>query len=238
MLRHIDHKKMGRSYLGWLDSHFHFSFADYYNPENINFGVLRVINDDLVQTGTGFDLHPHRDMEILSYVVDGQLSHADNMGNEQTLSRGQVQYMSAGTGVIHSEHNWGDKLLRFLQIWIFPDKKGLRPNYGDCRFKLEERDNKWLPIASHVDNQESSAPIRIHADINAYATILSEGQQLDFAVSPGRQAYLVLIEGEADINNIGLVARDGLEIVEEDITITPKGSAHVLVIEMAKPQGI
>lgn len=234
MLRHIDHKKMGRSYLGWLDSHFHFSFADYYNPENINFGVLRVINDDLVQTGTGFDLHPHRDMEILSYVVDGELSHADNMGNEETLSRGQVQYMSAGTGVIHSEHNWGDELLRFLQIWIFPDEKNLRPNYGDYRFKLEDRNNRWLSIASHVDNRDSDAPIRIHADINAYATILSAGRQLDFAVKPGRQAYLVLIEGEADINGLQLTARDGLEIVEENITITAGETAHALLIEMAK----
>lgn len=234
MLRHIDHKKMGRSFLGWLDSHFHFSFADYYNPDNVNFGVLRVINDDLVKPGTGFDMHPHSNMEILSYVVDGELSHADSMRNKQTLTRGQVQYMSAGTGVVHSEHNRGEEGLRFLQIWIFPDKNGYPPNYGDYRFALEDREDKWLPIASSVENKESKAPIRIHADINAYATILGEGKTLGFNVDKGRQAYLVLIEGEADINGTSLVMRDGMEIVEENITITAEKDAHILVIEMAK----
>lgn len=234
MIRYIDHKKMGRSFHGWLDSHFHFSFADYYNPENIQFGALRVINDDIVQPGTGFDSHPHRDMEIISYVIDGELSHADSMGNKHTLTRGQVQYMSAGTGVIHSEHNWGKDVLRFLQIWILPDKQGHKPNYGDYPFAFEDRQNKWLPIASGADNKESSAPIRIHQDINAYATVLDSGRSLDLKVDKGRQAYLVLIEGNADINGTRLGMRDGMEIVEEDITITAADSAHILVIEMAK----
>ena len=136
MLRYIDHTKMGRGIHGWLDSHFHFSFAEYYNPQNIQFGVLRVVNDDMVQPGTGFDTHPHQNMEILSYVVQGELTHADNMGNEQTLTRGQVQYMSAGTGVLHSEYNMGKDLLRFLQIWILPDASGYQPNYGDYRLSL------------------------------------------------------------------------------------------------------
>ncbi len=234
MVRYIDHKKMGRSFHGWLDSHFHFSFADYYNPDNIQFGALRVINDDLVQPGTGFDTHPHANMEIISYVIDGELTHADSMRNTKTLKRGEVQYMSAGTGVFHSEHNRGDELLRFLQIWILPDGKGYKPNYGDFRFKLEDRENRWLPIASSYDNKESDAPIRIHQDINAYATILKDGHSLDFTVGKGRQAYLVLIEGDAEINGVHLTQRDGLEITEEDITINPKDSAHVLVIEMAK----
>lgn len=234
MLRYIDHKKMGRAFHGWLDSHFHFSFAEYYNPDNIHFGVLRVINDDLVEPGTGFDMHPHSNMEILSYVVDGELSHADSMRNKQTLTRGQVQYMSAGTGVVHSEHNRGDRKLRFLQIWIMPDKNGYPPNYGDYRFTLEDRENKWLPLATGVDNKQSQAPIRIHADVNAYATIIDEGGSLDFKVEKGRQAYLVLIEGEAEINGIPMVMRDGMEIVEENITLTAKKKAHALIIEMAK----
>ena len=234
MVRYIDHKNMGRSFHGWLDSHFHFSFADYYNPENIKFGALRVINDDLVQPGTGFDMHPHANMEILSYVVDGELTHADSMRNQQTLGRGQVQYMSAGTGVFHSEHNRGKDLLRFLQIWILPDGKGHKPNYGDFRFNLEDRENKWMPIAASANNDDSKAPIRVHQDINAYATILKDGHSLDFRIAEGRQAYLVLIEGEADVNGVNLRQRDGLEIVEEDISITPKDSAHILVIEMAK----
>ena len=226
---------MGRSFIGWLDSHFHFSFADYYNPDNINFGALRVVNDDMVQPGTGFDTHPHSDMEIISYVIDGELTHADSMRNKQTLTRGQVQYMSAGTGVLHSKHNFGDAMLRFLQIWIFPDKKGLAPNYGDHRFNIEDRIDAWLPIATSVNNTESKAPIRIHQDINAYATVLPNGKSIDFKVGKGRQAYLVMIEGSADINGVKVDMRDGMEIVEENITIKPDDMAHVLVIEMAKP---
>ncbi|MCU5336930.1 pirin family protein, partial [Bacillus cereus] len=112
MFRKVDHKNMGRANHGWLNTHFHFSFANYYNPNNMNFGALRVINDDLVAAQTGFDMHPHRDMEIISYVVDGALTHEDSMGNRGTIERGHVQYMSAGTGVFHSEHNLGDETLR------------------------------------------------------------------------------------------------------------------------------
>lgn len=234
MIRFIDHKKMGRSFIGWLDSHFHFSFADYYNPDNIQFGALRVVNDDMVQPGTGFDTHPHRDMEIISYVIDGELTHADNMGNKHSLKRGEVQYMSAGTGVLHSEHNLGKDMLRFLQIWILPDRQGHKPNYGDYRFKLEDRQNKWLPIASGVNNRDSSAPIKIHQDINAYATILTNGQNIAFPVAQGRQAYLIMIEGSADVNGHTLNMRDAMEITEETVTIKSDNMAHMLVIEMAK----
>jgi redox-sensitive bicupin YhaK (pirin superfamily) len=233
MIRYIDHTRMGRGQHGWLDSHFHFSFAEYYNPDNMHFGVLRVLNDDQVQVGTGFDTHPHRDMEIISYVVDGELTHKDSMGNESTLTCGQVQYMSAGTGVVHSEYNHGDKLLRFLQIWILPDGKNYKPNYGDYRFKLEDRFDKWLPIATSYDNTENAAPIKIHADINMYATILSKGKQIDFRVGSDRQAYLVLFEGEATVNGIRMNERDALEIVKEDISITAEQEAHFVIIEMA-----
>lgn len=234
MLRYVDSKKMGRSQLGWLDSHFHFSFAEYYNPENIQFGVLRVINDDLIQPKTGFDTHPHRDMEIITYVVDGAVTHADSMRNQRTLTRGQVQYMSAGTGVLHSEHNRGEELLRLLQIWILPDKKGHTPNYGDYTFAFADRIDKWMPVASSTENTQSDAPIRIHSDINMYATALTKGKSLSFTVAPGRQAYMVLIEGEADVNGIRMHERDGLESVEEDIVLTGLEDTHCLVIEMAK----
>ena len=161
MPRYIDSKQMGRSRLGWLDSHFHFSFAEYYNPKNIRFGALRVINDDLIQAGTGFDTHPHENMEIITYVVEGELTHADSMGNRHTLTRGQVQYMSAGTGVTHSEHNFGKERLRLLQIWIFPDQKGYEPNYGDYRVAVEDRRDRWLPLVASVEDTDSPAPVRI-----------------------------------------------------------------------------
>ncbi len=233
MLRYIDHTKMGRSRLGWLDSHFHFSFAEYHNPANIRFGVLRVFNDDIIQPQTGFDMHPHQDMEIITYVVAGELSHKDSMGNAHTLTRGQSQYMSAGTGVFHSEHNWhkSDEL-RLMQIWILPDKRDYEPNYGDYRFALEDRFDKWLPIATGYDNKENPAPIKVHQDINMYATILSARQSIDFMVGGKRQAYLVCLEGGADIGGFSLKERDALEIVKEDVHIETAQGCHLLVIEM------
>ncbi len=234
MLRYIDHTKMGRGRHGWLDSHFHFSFAEYYNPENMSFGVLRVFNDDVVQAGTGFDTHPHRDMEIISYVVEGELSHKDSMGNARTLTRGQVQYMSAGTGVFHSEYNLQEHAeLRFMQIWIIPNRTGLAPNYGEYRFALEDRFDKWLPIATCYRNRDNGAPIKVHQDVNVYAAILSAGKSIDFKVSESRQAYLVCMEGEADIGGTHLVARDALEVTGESIEVTTNTGCHIIVIEMS-----
>ena len=231
MLRKIDSNNMGSSDLGWLKSKFHFSFAEYYNPNNMNFGVLRVINDDLVQSNTGFEVHPHRNMEIISYVVNGELTHGDSMGNKNTISRGHVQYMSAGTGVYHSEHNVGKDTLRFLQIWILPDQQDYKPNYGDYKFNFNDRLNKWLPIAS---GKNGSAPIKINQDVNIYSIELEEGRDIDFKVNKGRQAYLVQIEGNSLINKIELNERDGMEIIEEDILIKAQKTSHILILEMNK----
>lgn len=222
---------MGKSDLGWLQSLFHFSFAEYYNPENMNFGNLRVINDDLVRSQTGFEMHPHRDMEIISYVVNGELTHGDSMKNKQTISRGHVQYMSAGTGIMHSEHNYGSNTARFLQIWILPDQKGYKPNYGDFRFDWSERVNRWFHI---VSGQQGLAPIKINQDANIYVLELDGGKEIDFEVKPGRQAYVVLIEGDADMNQNHLFTRDALESVEETLEIKANSKTHLLVIEMKK----
>jgi quercetin 2,3-dioxygenase len=231
MLRKLDNKNMGRSNLGWLNSIFHFSFAQYYNPNNMGFGVLRVINDDIIEAGTGFDTHPHKNMEIVSYVIDGELTHGDSMGNKRTLYRGQVQYMSAGTGVLHSEYNYGDKPGRFLQIWVLPDKNGYSPNYGDYLFDWEERKNNWLHF---VSTKTGNAPIKVNQDVNFYALELDADKEITFPVKEGRQAYLVQIEGNSFINNINLAERDALEIIEEDITIKSKNTSHFLLIEMKK----
>ncbi|WP_017416401.1 pirin family protein [Clostridium tunisiense] len=233
MLKKIESKNMGSSDLGWLKSKFHFSFAEYYNPKNMNFGVLRVINDDLINPHTGFDTHPHKDMEIISYVVKGQLTHGDSMGNKSTLSRGQVQYMSAGTGVYHSEHNLGEEVTRLLQIWILPDKAGYKPNYGEYRFPWEERKNRWLHM---VSNKEGDAPIRINQDINLLALELEEGNEIEYEVKEDRQAYLVQIEGISSINGIDLNQRDAMEIVEENISLKAKSLSHFLIIEMGKSE--
>jgi redox-sensitive bicupin YhaK (pirin superfamily) len=231
LLKKLNSTDMGSSNHGWLKSKFHFSFADYYNPFNINFGVLRVINDDLIEPNSGFDTHPHNDMEIISYVVNGELTHGDSMGNKNTITRGQVQYMSAGTGVFHSEHNFGDSVARFLQIWIFPDKAGYKPVYGDYRFLWEERKNKLLHM---VSNKQGDAPIKINQDANLYTLELEKGKKQEFFVGKGRQAYLVQIEGNSTINNIQLQDRDALEIIEEDIIIDADETSHILIIEMLK----
>ncbi|WP_147532907.1 pirin family protein [Bacillus marasmi] len=231
MLKKIDSTTMGSGNHGWLQSKFHFSFADYFNPENIQFGVLRVINDDLIAQKTGFDTHPHRDMEIISYVVNGDLTHRDSMGNKNTISRGHIQYMSAGTGVRHSEHNLGEKVLRLLQIWIFPNQNGLKPNYGDLRFNWDERKNKWLHMVSGVNGD---APIKINQDANIYSLELDKGKDIHFPVKEGRQAYLVQIEGTSKMNDIELNDGDGMEIVEEDVLISSVETSHFLIIEMEK----
>ncbi|BCZ46229.1 hypothetical protein psyc5s11_22960 [Clostridium gelidum] len=231
MLKKIDNKNMGKSDLGWLKSSFHFSFSEYYNPSNINFGKLRVINDDLIQGKTGFPMHPHNDMEIVSYVIDGKITHKDSMGNTGELSRGEVQYMSAGTGVYHSEYNLGDETLRSLQIWIYPDKKDYKPNYGENKFNWSDRENKWLHMVSSI---EGNAPVKIHQDVNIYAIYLDKNNEESLNVEKDRQAYLVQIEGNSIINGIELNQKDALEIVEENIKIKAKENSHFLVLEMKK----
>ncbi|OIK17195.1 hypothetical protein BIV60_00450 [Bacillus sp. MUM 116] len=231
MLKKIESGKMGSSDIGWLKSKFHFSFADYFNPDNIHFGVLRVINDDLVEAKKGFGVHPHRDMEIISYVVNGELTHGDSMGNNNTVTRGQVQYMSAGTGVLHSEYNLGEDTLRFLQIWVLPVKNGLDPNYGDFRFNWEDRKNNWLHMVSDING---NAPIKINQDANIYSLELEQGKNIEFPVKEGRQAYLVQIEGTSVINDVELNDRDGMEIIEENISIKAVETSHILIIEMEK----
>ena len=231
MLKKIDNKNMGKSNLGWLKSSFHFSFSEYYNPSNINFGKLRVINDDLIQGKTWFPMHPHNDMEIVSYVIDGKITHKDSMGNASELSRGEVQYMSAGTGVYHSEYNLSDENLRLLQIWIYPDKKDYKPNYGENKFNWSDRENKWLHM---VSSMEGSAPVKIHQDVNIYAIYLDKNNEESLNVEKDRQAYLVQIEGSSIINGIELNQKDALEIVEENIQIKAIENSHFLVIEMKK----
>lgn len=231
MLRKLESGKMGSSDLGWLKSKFHFSFAGYYNPDNMEFGVLRVINDDLVNPNTGFDTHPHEDMEIISYVVDGELTHADSMGNKGTLKRGDVQYMSAGTGIYHSEHNLGKNIARFLQIWILPDQSGHKPNYGEYKFEWNKRENKWLNM---VSSKQGNAAIKVNQDVNISVLELQENKEMDYEVKVDRQAYLVQIEGRSNINGITLYERDAMEIVNENIRIKAEVLSHFLVVEMRK----
>jgi quercetin 2,3-dioxygenase len=233
MLKKLPKENMGTSNLGWLESRFHFSFAEYRNPNNINFGVLRVLNDDIVHPNSGFDTHPHSNMEIISYVVDGEITHKDSMGNAETLKRGEVQYLSAGDGIYHSEHNWNKtKDLRLLQIWIVPPKSGLPRLYGSKQFNEIERKNKLLNI---VSSQDGNADIKIYQDINMYVSELEANKTIDFDIKKDRQVYFVQIEGTASINGISLNNGDAMEIIDVDkLEIKALNNSHFLFIEMKK----
>jgi quercetin 2,3-dioxygenase len=233
MLKKLPKENMGTSNLGWLESRFHFSFAEYRNPNNMNFGVLRVLNDDIVHPNSGFDTHPHANMEIISYVVDGEITHKDSMGNAETLKRGEVQYLSAGDGIYHSEHNWNKtKDLRLLQIWIVPPKSGLPRLYGSKQFNEIERKDKLLNI---VSSQEGNADIKIYQDINMYVSELEANKSIDFDIKKDRQVYFVQIEGTSSINGINLNNGDAMEIVDEDkLEIKAVSNSHFLFIEMKK----
>lgn len=231
MLRKLDHRYMGGAIYNWLETTYHFSFADYYNEANLNFGVLRVLNDDIIAPHTGFESHSHQDMEILTYVIDGELTHEDSLGNSSVLRRGQMQYMSAGTGVTHSEYNKGDDPLRILQIWITPNKTGHQPTYGEYHFDWESRHNQWLHMVSDI---HGDAPITINQDVNIYTILLDENNTADINVAFGRQAYLMQIEGFSTANGIALKEKDALEIIEDSIHIAATHTSHFIVIDMQK----
>ena len=229
MLKKISKNQLFNDNHGWLNTFHHFSFARYYNPERMGFGQVRVINNDYIAPRTGFETHPHKDMEIITYVVNGNLTHKDSMGNVGTITRGEVQYMSAGTGVYHSEHNLHDSLLHLYQIWVLPQEKGLKPNYGESHFKWEERVDKLFHM---VSSTKGNAPIKIYSDVNIYSTYTDK--EFEFQVKKGRQLYLVVMEGAIEVSDITLNEAESLESVEESIYIKPKTKSHLLLFEMKK----
>jgi redox-sensitive bicupin YhaK (pirin superfamily) len=231
MIKKLSKENMGTSNLGWLQSRFHFSFAEYRNPKNINFGVLRVLNDDIIHPSSGFDTHPHSNMEIISYIVDGEITHKDSMGNSETLKRGEVQYLSAGDGIYHSEHNLHQSNdLRLLQIWIIPPKAGLPRLYGSHRYKFEQRDNKLLNI---VSSQDGNSNIKIYQDIKIFVSEFDK--PFEYEIQNDRQIYFVQIEGTSEVNETILEDGDAMEIVDiENLTVNPITKSHILFIEMAK----
>ncbi len=231
MIKKLPKENMGKSNLDWLESRFHFSFAEYRNPNNINFGVLRVLNDDIIHPMSGFDTHPHSNMEIISYIVDGEITHKDSMGNNETLKRGEVQYLSAGDGIYHSEHNMHKSDdLRLLQIWIIPPKTGLPRLYGSHRYKFEERGNKLLNI---VSSQDGNSDIKIYQDIKIFVSEFDK--PFEYKIHKDRQIYFVQIEGTSEINGTILKDGDAMEIVDiENLNVNPIEKSHILFIELAK----
>ena len=229
MLKKIPSEKIWESNHDGLKGKFHFSFAEYYNEKNINFGVLRVVNDEILAPKTGFDLHQHRDMEIISYVVNGKLSHSDSAGNKTILEKGQVQYMSAGNGIFHSEYNNHNNDLRFIQLWILPNKIDSKAIYGHFKFEWEKRINNFFHI---VSGKKGNAPIKINQDINIFVTELEKEKTLNFQIEKKRQVYLIQIDGTSLINNIKLCEKDALKSIGTSLNIKSINKSHILIIEM------
>ena len=222
----------GNANFGWLDSRHTFSFGSYHDPDFMGFGPLRVINEDRVKPGAGFDTHGHRDMEILSYVLNGALEHKDSLGTGAVLRPGDVQIMSAGTGIRHSEFNHSEEdPVHFLQIWLLPDKEGITPRYVDKTFTEAEKQGRLLLLAS-PDGRDGS--VLIHQDSSIYATRLNKDDQVSHTLAKGRKAWVQVARGAVELNGKSLRAGDGAAIVDEAaVTLEGKAEAtEVLVFDL------
>ncbi len=221
----------GHAQHGWLESHHTFSFAGYHDPNQMGFRSLRVINEDRIQPGRGFDTHSHRDMEIISYVLQGALEHKDSMNNGSVIRPGDVQLMRAGTGVTHSEYNHSnEELVHFLQIWILPDEEGLEPTYDQRHAPLEERRNVLRLVASR-DGREAS--VRVHQDAELYVTVLEEGHSVTHSLADGRHAWVQVARGCVRLNGNSLEEGDGAAVSNETmIDIAVDGQAEILVFDL------
>jgi len=235
MAQTILHKAASRGYAdhGWLISRHTFSFAGYYHPERIHFGALRVLNDDYVAEGMGFGTHPHDNMEIISIPLEGDLEHKDSMGNVSVIKHGDVQVMSAGTGITHSEYNRNkDKPVKFLQIWVFPNKKNVKPRYQQITLDISERHNKLQPIVSPNDNDEG---VWIHQDAWFHLGTFDKDFSAEYALKKsGNGVYVFVIKGSVSVNGTLLDERDGLGIWETESfhIISQSPGAEVLLMEV------
>jgi len=222
----------GYAHHGWLESWHSFSFADYHDPAHVRFASLRVINEDIVQPNSGFGMHPHRDMEILTYVLDGALRHQDSMGNSEQIRSGEVQVMSAGTGVTHSEVNASDKeAVHLLQIWIIPARQNLPPGYRQKIFGASGKRGRWCLLAS--PDQEAGS-LRIHQDVRVSAALLNGAETLGYPVPAGRKIYLHVARGALSANGKSLNAGDALMYSDEaNVELAAGIDAEVLLFDMA-----
>ncbi len=225
---------LGNANFGWLNARHHFSFGHYNDAARMGWGRLRVWNDDEIAAGTGFDPHPHRDMEIITYVREGAITHRDNMGNEGRTEAGDVQIMSAGTGVVHSEYNLEPMTTKIFQIWILPDVRGAKPNWGAKTFPKAGREAKFEVLAGGRDGDVEAGALPINADAAVMATTLAKGQELKLTLPPGRAAYLVPAKGSATVNGQALGERDGAAIEgEREVTIVANDEVELVLVEVA-----
>ncbi|MEQ8406248.1 MAG: pirin family protein [Oceanicaulis sp.] len=214
----------------WLNAKHHFSFGGYHDPKRMGWGNLRVWNDDEIQPQTGFPPHPHQEMEIITYVRDGAISHEDSLGNKGRTLAGDVQVMSAGSGVRHAEFNKEDALTRIFQIWILPDERGGQPSWDAREFPKTGRENELVVLASGRAGDEDALPIR--ADARVLGATVTAGSEVTYTLEPGRHAYLGLAKGSVKVNGVALNARDGAAIKDEaTLTITAGGDAEIVLVD-------
>jgi quercetin 2,3-dioxygenase len=218
---------------GWLKSHHSFSFADYFDPAQMGVGNLRVINEDRIAPGTGFGTHSHRDMEIVSYVLEGALGHKDSIGNGATIVPGEVQRMSAGTGIAHSEYNHAaDRVTHFLQIWLLPNRRGITPGYEQKAFAEADKRGRLRLVAS-PDGRDGS--VTIHADAAMYAGLFDGNEQAELALDPARLSYVYMVRGTLEVNGRRLAAGDALGLDAETRLLLQRGvDAEVIVFDLAR----
>lgn len=215
----------------WLSAYWLFSFDRYYDPNNMMFGPLRVFNHDTVQGGAGFPTHPHREMEIVTYVLDGELAHKDSTGGRGVIHAGEVQRMSAGTGIAHSELNASTaRPVRLLQMWVLPERPGLKPSYEQKQFTPEQRTGVLLPIAT---GQDLPGTIKVHQDVAFYVSHLREGDRIAHELKPGRRAFLYVIEGQLTLNGEKLASGDQARITDQtDLELIGEEKSELILIDL------
>jgi quercetin 2,3-dioxygenase len=223
------YETLGGGHHGWLDTRHHFSFADYRDPERMNWGALRVWNDDEIAPESGFPPHPHADMEIITYVRQGAITHRDSLGNEGRTAAGDVQVMSAGTGIRHAEYNLEPEVTKIFQIWIIPTGRGGSPTWGAKPFPRDTRAGRFVALAS--GSEEDGEALRIRADVRVLGATLKAGETTEYRLGAGRKAYLVPASGAAEVNGVRVGARDGAAVREEEVlrVIAVEDSEIVLV---------
>ena len=236
MIHVVPNKDRFKADHGWLQSYHHFSFADYYDPKNMHWGALRVFNDDVIHGGQGFGLHPHRDMEIVTYVLEGSLEHKDNLGNHGVVEAGEVQVMSAGRGIAHSEFNHSKTdPLRLMQLWILPRTMGLKPRWEQRVFLPEERAGKLLPVVSGGD---VPGTLHIDQDASIYLSSLRAGEQATHSTGAARKLYAFVMEGAAAVNGEALAAGDQARISGESaLTIAASKDAELILLDLPELKG-
>jgi len=223
---------VGHANHGWLDAHHHFSFADYFDPKRVNWGNLRVWNDDAIAPGAGFPPHPHRDMEIITYVHQGAITHRDSMGNVGRTEAGDVQVMSAGTGVTHSEYNLEPTETKLFQIWIIPDESGGVPSWGAKPFPKTDRSGRFVTLASGFEEDDDALPIRTRARV--LGATVKAGETIRYALGEGRHAYLVPATGAVEIEGTRIDARDGVAITDVSaVELTALEDSELVMVDAA-----